>query len=78
VSERSILYWSERGKNAAIYVVDTDGARERQLTSPVGHDEAPRWSQDGRAITFQSDREGPMTIFVMNADGTGVRRVRPR
>jgi Tol biopolymer transport system component len=75
---RSILYWSERGKNAAIYVVGTDGARERQLTSSVGHDEVPRWSPDGRAITFQSDREGPMTIFVMNADGTGVRRVRPR
>jgi Tol biopolymer transport system component len=75
---RSILYWSERGKNSAIYVVGADGARERQLTSPVGHDEVPRWSPDGRAITFQSDREGSMTIFVMNADGTGVRRVRPR
>jgi Tol biopolymer transport system component len=75
---RSILYWSERGKNAAIYVVDTESARERQLTSPVGHDEVPRWSPDGHSITFQSDREGAMTIFVMNADGTGVRRVRPR
>ena len=38
-------------------------------------DEVPAWFPDGRRIAFQSDRSGSMEIWVMNADGTGLRQV---
>jgi len=38
-------------------------------------DSAPTWSPDGRQIAFESDRDGDPEIFVMNADGSGVRQI---
>jgi len=42
-------------------------------------DAYPFWSPDGKQIVFQSDRHdammGDRDIYVMNADGTGVRRI---
>ena len=32
-------------------------------------------SPDGRQIVFESDREGSQELYVMNADGSGVRRI---
>jgi TolB protein len=36
---------------------------------------APAWSPDGRQIAFESNLDGDMEIFVMNADGSGVRQL---
>jgi TolB protein len=35
----------------------------------------PAWSPDGQSIAFASKRDGPSHIYVMRADGTGVRRL---
>lgn len=35
----------------------------------------PRWSPDGKRIVFQSTRDGNFEIYVMNADGSGQRRL---
>jgi len=44
-------------------------------SSPV-RDGAPSWSPDGKQIAFYSERDDkPADLFVMNADGTGVRRL---
>ena len=59
-----------------------NGRHLRNLTpdSPAD-DEFPRWSADGRKIAFWSTRTGPTNptgdqeIFVMNADGSGLRQV---
>lgn len=32
----------------------------------------PAWSPDGAKIAFSTDKDGPINIYVMNADGTGV------
>jgi Tol biopolymer transport system component len=58
-----------------IYVAGADGANERNLTRDPGNDWSPAWSPDGDRIAFASDREGELRIFVMAADGSGVRRV---
>ena len=35
----------------------------------------PKWSPDGRKIAFVSDRTGSAEVYVMNADGSGQRRL---
>jgi eukaryotic-like serine/threonine-protein kinase len=46
-----------------------------QLTHDLASDRVPTWSPDGKQIAFTSNREGQEAIFVMNADGSGVRRI---
>ena len=76
---KRILFEDTREGNTDIFVMDRDGTGEHRLTTEPGLDEVPSWSPDGRAILFQSDREAGRrgsNIFIMQADGTGVRRLR--
>jgi TolB protein len=67
---------------ADIYTMSPNGRHLLNLTpnSPAA-DDFPRWSADGRMIAFWSRRTGPgnptgdQEIFVMNANGTGLRQV---
>ena len=55
-----------------IWLVDTDGTGERQLTSSTDFDHQPCWSPDGRQIAFlRAERQ----VWVTDADGTHGRRV---
>ena len=38
-------------------------------------DVSPAWSPDGSKIAFTSDRAGTPQLYIMNADGSGVRRL---
>jgi TolB protein len=63
-----------------IFVTDIRTGEVTQLTSdPAGfpvHDEGPAWSPDGTMIAFTSTRSDPLgDIWVMNADGSGPRRL---
>jgi TolB protein len=68
-----------------IFVMNVDGTAGRQLTT-TGTDYDPHWSPDGTQIAFtrqeivQVDgmRRATSNIFVMNADGTDVRRLTDR
>ena len=72
----------EENVQADIYTMSPNGRHLRNLTadSPAD-DDFPRWSADGRKIAFWSTRKGPTNptgdqeIFVMNADGSGLRQV---
>lgn len=54
-----------------------DGSDTINLTNDPGDDFAPAWSPDGSQVAFVSNREndqgGGQFIYVMNADGSGVR-----
>jgi len=75
---RRIVFRFQRGddRTAEIYLMNVDGSQLRNLTRNQAMDYAPSWSPDGKRIVFASDRGGFFPhIYVMNADGSGPRRV---
>lgn len=75
---------STLGGEIDIYKIRSDGTEETRLTNHKAPDSQPTWSPDSRQIAFVSWREdGPevrylspneKNIFIMNADGSQVRR----
>jgi len=56
----------EEEQNFDIYIVNTDGTNKRQITYHPGNDYCPKWSKDGNAIYFVSqrgNREGKYCIW---------------
>lgn len=52
-----------------LYVVPVDGGEASALTYHQAHDFMPVWSNDGKKISFASDRHGNFDVFVMDAKG---------
>ena len=72
----TLVFESDRDGRSKIYTIDLADGRVRRLTEgPDWHDEKPVWSPDGRQIAFVSNRAGNYDIYVMQADGSGVRRL---
>lgn len=69
-SEPELVY----ARDGEIYVRATTGA-VRRLTRNRIWDGTPSWSPDGRRIVFARAVDNDSDLFVMNADGTGVKRL---
>jgi len=65
-----IAFTSDQDGNAEVYVVNSDGTGQTNLTNSSGDDAFPAFSPDGTRIAFISDRDGNLEIYVMNSDGT--------
>ena len=71
-----VAFTSDRDGNLEIYETN-DRFQLRRLTNNVALDALPSFSPDGKYIVFESDRfaAGNRDIYVMNSDGTNVRRL---
>ena len=58
-----------------IYTVPTAGGQAMRLTSNAAYDGTPIWSPDSRSLAFSSDREGSKDVYIVKADGSGLRRL---
>jgi tricorn protease len=58
-----------------LWRVSADGGTATPLTVDSSWEGYPVWSRDGKRIAFASDRFGDLDIFVMNADGSELKRL---
>lgn len=70
-----IAFASDRGGNWDIYVMNSDGSQQEQLTQNSASDFSPVWSPNGEQILFVSNRDGEYDLYVMDTDGSEVQRV---
>jgi len=80
----ALLFVSTKDGDYAIFAVDAQGKHERRLTKEKGDSSTPAglffqtqpaWSPDSTQIAFVSRRDGRAHVYVMQADGTGTRRL---
>jgi Tol biopolymer transport system component len=69
---QTIVFTSERDGNRNIYVMNTDGTEQTQLTDHTSHDYEPAFSPDGLSIVFTSERDGNKEIYIMNNEGNNL------
>ena len=71
-----IAFVSDRGGAPKIYLMNIDGSDIMQLTTGPHADSRPSWSPDGRRIVFaRAGDAAACGIYVMSADGSGLRRL---
>ena len=80
-AQAQIAFSSARNGDLDIYVMDEDGSNVTRLTNHPHTDSSPKWSPDGRRITFSSLRDDPHNadgnweVYVMDANGGNVIRL---
>ncbi len=62
-------------ETAALWLMDLESGKTRQLTAGKARDHNPVWSPDGKEIAFQSTRSGSTQIYVIAVDGGEARPV---
>ena len=78
--------WSEDGKmityfqrtdheDSDIFVYSVETGRSQNITDHRSFNADPSFSPDGKQIAFDSFRDGNQEIYLMNTDGTGLRRL---
>ncbi len=83
-----LAFVSSRGGQADIWILDLASKSQRNLTQHQAGDFRPAWSPDGNHIAFTSDRDSTrptqaagfapllsVDIYVINRDGSGLRRI---
>ncbi len=64
-----IVFTSMRDGNYEIYVMDSNGGNQVNLTNDPAVDWSPTWSPDGDRIAFVSSRRTYSHIYAMDSDG---------
>src|SRR5262249_26024928 len=81
---KRLAFVSERDGNMEICSMNADGTDTKRLTDNFALDDHPSWSPDGKRLVFTSTRQPAEkpgqswnAVYVMNADGSGVKRLSP-
>jgi TolB protein len=72
-----VVFHSDRdlSGNMDIYVAEISGGKSKRLTNHPAMDINPSWSPDGRYIVFSSDRDGQYDIYIMDSDGSNLKKL---
>ncbi len=58
-----------------LFILDVTSRQEVQLTNSPAVEAGAAWSPDGAQIVFHADNAGDYDLFLINADGSGLRRL---
>jgi Tol biopolymer transport system component len=58
-----------------IFECNLDGSELKQLTTSKGYDAEGSYSPDGKQIVFCSNRDGHLELYIMDSDGSNVRKL---
>ena len=73
---KRIAFGSDRSGTFEIWICNSDGTNQLQLTSLAGADSGtPKWSPEGKTIAFDARVAGHGDIFIISADGGSPRRL---
>jgi eukaryotic-like serine/threonine-protein kinase len=72
---KRLVFVSNEGGSADIWLTDPDGSNRKQLTASTGLNFSPVVSNDGRYIVFISWRDGKRNVWRMNFDGSNAIRL---
>ena len=61
--------------NWQTYIYDLAEDKPTQMTSTGSINSCPSWTPDGEKILFNSNRDGNIEIYIMNADGSSQTRM---
>jgi len=70
-----ILYRRQQDEVSQVFVMNSKGSSDHNLSGASTLDGWPSWSPDGNKIVFSSHVQNGYQVFVMNRDGTGVRQL---
>ena len=72
-----LVYASNKGQSGSLdlWVISADGQHDEALTTDAATDWMPAWSPDGSRIAFVSNRAGLDALYLINLDGSGLRKL---
>jgi TolB protein len=70
-----IVHRRQQGETSQVWVMNSDGSGDHNVSGEFSPDGWPAWSADGKRIVFSRHTASGFQIFVMNVDGSGVKQV---
>lgn len=72
-----LMFMSSMHGDPELFEVDSLGTSPKRITYSAGADTSPAWNpRTGQQVAFVSDRGGIPQVYLMNADGTNVEKLR--
>jgi Tol biopolymer transport system component len=71
--DSGVIAFATYHRGSGIFVINAEGSGRRRLTRDPVADEFPSWSADGNRIAFTDLRGNSAEIYVVAADGSGLR-----
>ena len=72
-SDGRLVYASDASGSADLWVMETDGSGQHQITSGPWRSYSPAVSPDGKTVAYHSNRSGNWNIWRMDLDGSNAR-----